>query len=167
GSQHFRSMVKTAGGAEMFPFLRDNNTGCEMYESADIVKYLYTTYGGGSAPPAYLLPSTLITGWLPSLLRPGRGMSRFEGSAPELPGELLVLYSYDGNQFARLVREVLCELELPYTMKSAGKGSPMREQLKELSGKTQVPYLVDPNTGKAISDSADIIEYLYATYSKV
>jgi glutathione S-transferase len=32
------------------------------------------------------------------------------------------------------------------------------------SGKMQVPYLADPNTGKAMFESADIVRYLYATY---
>jgi glutathione S-transferase len=28
----------------------------------------------------------------------------------------------------------------------------------------QVPYLVDPNTGKAMFESADIVEYLESEY---
>jgi hypothetical protein len=29
----------------MFPYLADPNTGTEMFESADIVRYLVDTYG--------------------------------------------------------------------------------------------------------------------------
>ena len=34
----------------MFPFLHDPNTGTEMYESADIIDYLYEHYGNRPAP---------------------------------------------------------------------------------------------------------------------
>jgi glutathione S-transferase len=84
----------------------DPNTDTAMYESADIVDYLYATYGEGATKSDYLLPSTFLTGWMPSLLRFGRGLIRDEQGPAEAPKELLVLYSYDGNQFARLVREV-------------------------------------------------------------
>ena len=40
------------------------------------------------------------------------------------PKQALVLYSYEGNQFCRLVREVLTELDLIYELRSVGKGSP-------------------------------------------
>ncbi|EFJ28757.1 hypothetical protein SELMODRAFT_411349 [Selaginella moellendorffii] len=56
--------------------------------------------------------------------------------------------------FARLVREALCDLELPYT----GKGSLNCSKLKQISGSTQVP-LVDPNTG------IQIVRYLFANYN--
>lgn len=62
--------------------------------------------------------------------------------------------------------QVLCELELPYVLISAGKGSPQRKRLKAESGKTTVPYLSDPNTGTALGDSEDIIAYLYKTYGQ-
>ena len=64
------------------------------------------------------------------------------------------------------VREVLTELELPYLLVSAGKGSPQREQLKEESGSTAVPFLTDPNTGTSLGDSEEIIAYLYKTYGQ-
>ena len=57
----------------MFPYLVDEVTGTRMYESEDIVNYLYEKYGGGLAPNPYLFKSTLLTGWMPILFRPGRG----------------------------------------------------------------------------------------------
>jgi hypothetical protein len=47
--------------------------GAAMYESDAIVMYLYQTYGGGAVPPSYLLPSTLVSGWMPTIIRAGRG----------------------------------------------------------------------------------------------
>jgi len=90
---------------------------------------------------------------------------RDDRALEDRPPKLLKLYNYDGNQFARLVREVLCELEIPYLLVSCGKGSPQREDLKAICGKTTVPFLVDPNTGVEMGDSAAIVEYLYKTYS--
>ena len=77
-----------------------------------------------------------------------------------------ILYSYEGNQFCRLVREVLTELDIPYELRSVGKGSPQREELASVTGgSTQCPYLIDPNTGTKLPESESIIEYLYKNYA--
>ena len=69
------------------------------------------------------------------------------------------------NQFARLAREALCELELPYTLFNCGKGSPKRATLTEVAGEgASVPYLVDPNTGQNVGESEEIVAYLFKTY---
>lgn len=76
------------------------------------------------------------------------------------------MYSYEGNQFCRLVREVLTELDIVYELRSAGKGSPRRAELSSVSGgSTQCPYLIDPNTDTKMSESKDIIQYLYKNYA--
>ena len=62
------------------------------------------------------------------------------------------------------MREALCELDIPYVLRSAGKGSPRRAALEALAGSSQCPYLVDPNTGAALGESADIVDYLRTTY---
>ncbi|EFJ28754.1 hypothetical protein SELMODRAFT_411345 [Selaginella moellendorffii] len=142
GSRVHRAFVKASGGKEQFPFLLDPNTGVSMYES-----------------------SPLVTGWVPTIIRAGRGMSLWNGALPDPPQNLLELYSYENNQFARLVREALCELELPYILWNTGKGSLNCSKLKQISGSTQVPYLVDPNTGIQMAESLDIIRYLFANYN--
>src|SRR5262249_21079813 len=50
GGPRFREEVRRRGGKALFPYLVDPNTGTEMYESDDIVRYLFTTYGDGSVP---------------------------------------------------------------------------------------------------------------------
>lgn len=71
-----------------------------------------------------------------------------------------------GNQFCRLVREVLTELDLVYELRSAGKMSPRRNELADLTGgSSQCPYLIDPNTNVKMAESKDIISYLYKTYA--
>jgi len=109
-----------------------------------------------------------IGGYVATFLRVGRGrkVSPAAGPTAPRPEKPLILYSYEGNQFCRLVREVLTELDIPYELKSAGKLSPRREELAELTGgSTQCPYLIDPNTNKAMAESADIVLYLYKNYA--
>ena len=162
-----RAEVLALGGKETFPFLVDPNTGEAMYESEDIVRYLYRTYApAGASVPEWIIKGTALSGWMPTLLRAGRGMSKYARARAQPPALELELYNYEGNQFARLVREALCELELPYICRSAGKGSETREQLRAVSGATTVPYLVDPNTGKAMGESLDIVRYLFSEYSE-
>ena len=72
-----RAEVEALGGKLAFPFLVDPNTDTKMNESADIVKYLYDTYGNGAPFPENIISSTILTGWMPTLLRAGRGMSRY------------------------------------------------------------------------------------------
>ncbi|KAK4490012.1 hypothetical protein RD792_000666 [Penstemon davidsonii] len=147
GSLRHREMVKNLGGREQFPFLRDPNTGVSMYESSDIVKYLFRQYGGERSPSFGMMESMLVTGWVPTLLRAGRGMTLWEYSTKEPPPGKLELFSYENNPYARIVREALCELELPYILLTVGQGSKRATFLSQMSGSKEVPYLVDPNTG--------------------
>jgi anaphase-promoting complex subunit 7 len=166
-----RTEVEAMGGKLTFPFLVDPNTEAGeggLYESEDICRYLYATYGNGAEFPEGIISTTVLTGWMPTLLRAGRGMTRYAnatthaGAADLKP---LTLFNYEGNQFARLAREALCELELPYTLFNCGKGSPKRATLTEVAGEgASVPYLVDPNTGQNVGESEEIVAYLFKTY---
>jgi glutathione S-transferase len=44
------------------------------------------------------------------------------------------------------------------------KGSPRRPQFLERSGKIQIPFIVDPNSGVEMFESDDIVRYLEETY---
>lgn len=159
----FRDDLIERGGKAQFPYLIDPNTGVEMYESADIVAYLYAEYGAG-APPAALRGSPLATA---AVVASGIGRGR-AGSfvAPsKAPDRPLELWSFEASPFCRLVRERLCELELPYHLHNVARGSARRDAFVARSGKMQVPYLVDPNTGTELFESADILAYLDATWA--
>lgn len=78
---------------------------------------------------------------------------------------MLELYSYEGSPFCRIAREALCELELPHRLRNVPRRSPDREGFVAISGRMRVPYLVDPNTGAQMFESADIRAYLYDTYA--
>ncbi|XAR57570.1 hypothetical protein NMG60_11025757 [Bertholletia excelsa] len=97
GSTRHREMVRRLGGREQFPFLLDPNTGISMYESGEIVKYLFEKYGKGRSPTIWLLESTLFTGWMPTILRAGRGMTLWEKAMMEAPPKKLELFSYENN----------------------------------------------------------------------
>lgn len=163
GGTRFREKVKAEGGRYQFPYLVDPNTGVAMYESADIAEYLFREYGNGRMP--WFLKQRVFavgTSMLASGFRPGRGRYVVPSRQPK---ELLELYSYEGSPFCRIAREALCELELPHRVRNVPRRSPDRDAFVSLSGKMQVPYLLDPNTGVRMFESGDIRAYLYETYA--
>jgi len=160
----FRKQVVMKGGKAQFPYLVDPNTGKAMYESDEIVAYLYEVYGDGRVPLILSLgPLTTVSASLPSAFRLGRGQGYRPAREPKQP---LELYSFEISPYARLAREALCELEIPYLLHNVGKQSPSRPAFEERSGKIMVPYLVDPNTDTQMFESADIVAYLERTYAK-
>ncbi len=162
GGTRFRPTVVERGGRAQFPYLVDPNTGASMYESDDINRYLAKTYGDGAVPLALRLgPLTMASSALASAMRPGRGRA---ARPSKMPAEPLELYSFESSPYCRLAREALCELELPYVLHNVAKGSPRRAAFVARSGRMMVPWLVDPNTGTSMFESADIVAYLRRTY---
>jgi len=101
------------------------------------------------------------------------------------PKYLLELYSFESSPYARPVRELLCEMEIPYIVRNCGRTRleewilpPLRERLKitvdselenrralqKTEGRVSIPYLYDPNTELGLFESADILDYLRDTY---
>jgi glutathione S-transferase len=189
GGTRYRSQARRRLPGTRFPLLVDDNTGVVMNESADIIDYLARTYGSslksqqglgrGLAVASSVLASALQ-------YRPGglQGLNARPSKAPRKP---LVLYSFESSPYSKPVRARLCELQLPYLLKNtpkgaltdlgpplvrdrlfkAGKGTTRhRAWLAEHTGRVQLPYLVDPNTGAAMYESADILSYLDATYGR-
>ena len=163
GGPRYRPEVVRRGGRAMFPYLVDPNTGTEMYESADIIKYLYERYGDRPAPFVLSSNATTLFGSVASLVRGGGGLRYRPAKQPEAP---LELYGFEASPYTRIAREALCELELPYLLHPVGKGSKERAAFVERSGKMMVPWLADPNTGVELFESAEIRRYLYETYAQ-
>lgn len=165
GGERFRSDVLRRGGKTQFPYLVDPNTGTAMYESAEIVKYLYQQYGAGPPPlRARLTQLNRLSSAAASAARAPAGASRAVSSlAPEKP---LELWSFEASPYCRIVREALCRLELPYLLHNVAKNSPSRQAFVTRSGRMMVPYLSDPNTGHEMFESADIVRYLESTYGQ-
>lgn len=180
----YRPLVERLGGKAMFPYLYDPNTDTGLYESADIITYLYETYSSKAAPGYWLIKSLTGASLAASALRRGNGLRSRHGSDPETP---LELYSFETSPYSRLVRERLCEMEIPYIVRNCGRNqaaewlvipairqrlvpdySPVqrnRKAMKKRAGRVQVPYLVDPNTGAEMFESMSILQYLERTYS--
>jgi glutathione S-transferase len=183
GGRRHRPRAIELGGRSLFPFLVDPNTGRHLYESADIALYLFETYGQRPLPRGWRLRSAnVLSSGVASAYR-GRAGARVKPSRP--PDEPLELYSFESSPFARRVREVLCELELPYLLHNVGRTqaseslppglrdrlglgvtaeSASRQAFEARAGRVLVPYLVDPNTEVAMFESGAICRYLRATY---
>jgi glutathione S-transferase len=163
GGPGYREELKRRGGKAQFPYLVDPNTGKEMYESDDIIAYLFQEYGDGKVPMLLAPgPVTNATAMLASLARPTFGRDYRPSRPPEQP---LELYSFEASPFCRIARETLTSLEIPYRLLNIGKGSSRRTAFVKRSGKMMVPFLVDPNTGVEMFESADIQRYLVETYA--
>ena len=182
--ERYRPEVIERGGKAQFPYLVDPNTGVEMYESLDIVAYLYETYGQRPLPLKWRVGKLqTLSSMLASAPRVSRGMHATP--VKELPEFLLELYSFESSPYARPVRELLCELELPYILRSCGRTEveewvlpPLREAfhilpestlgnrqwLQEKEGKVSIPFLYDPNRETGLFESQDILAYLREHY---
>lgn len=181
--QRYRPKAIELGGKAQFPFLVDPNTGIQLYESSDIIRYLFENYGKRSVPAFWQARSLNVgTSMMASMTRPRRGVRARPSHPPEHP---LELYSIESSPFVRLVRETLTELEIAYLLRSVGRTRgtdyvppavrrfmpfeiPVRGEKREAfvarSGRMMVPYLIDSNSGKEMFESAAIRTYLLETY---
>lgn len=179
----YRDFVKATGGKQQFPFLIDSNTGVQMYESMDIVAYLFKAYSDKPLPLKWQLGSLQkISSIVAGIPRSGEGTVK---AVSQPPVQLLELYSFESSPFARIVRECLCEMEIPYIVRNCGRTElsewlvPVvrdllnshpnsklnnRKVLQERTGRMSIPYLYDPNTEIGLYESADIIRYLKDNY---
>lgn len=185
GGERYREQAVKLGGKAQFPFLVDPNTGAKMYESINIVRYLYEQYGGGTVPLKWRVGALQkLSSGLASAARLTRGMHALPSRKPVKP---LELYSFEGSPFARPVREQLCQMEIPYVLRSCGRselgewlppklrdalgiepGSKLHNRVALLAkeGRQGIPYLYDPNTDRGLFESEDIIAYLEDTYAR-
>lgn len=182
--ERYRNEVVDRGGKAQFPYLVDPNTGLEMYESLDIVSYLFEAYAQRSLPLKWRAGRLQVFGsMLASVPRVARGM---KAKTARLPEYMLELYSFESSPYARPVREMLCKMEIPYTVRNCGRIEltdwllpPVREALKvpmdsavgnrqyliDNHGKVSIPFLYDPNTESGIFESEDIQQYLLKEYA--
>jgi glutathione S-transferase len=185
GGERFRKKLLERGGKAQFPYLVDPNTGVEMYESIDIIRYLYDQYGDGQVPLRWRLGfAQKLSSQLASATRITLGMYALPSKKP---AKRLELYSFEASPFARPVRELLCQMEIPYVLRSCGRSEPgewlpprLRERfdiepgsklpnrvaLLTKEGRQGIPYLWDPNTGKGLFESDAIAAYLRDHYAR-
>ena len=189
GGQKYRQIVKEKGGKRQFPFLIDENTGDQLYESQEIIHHLFKNYGKtGKKPKKFShYPKLPYVSALASVANAARGVSINKKIIDRAaPAQLLELWSFEASPYTRLVREVLTELEIPYILHNVAKErwqdmgpailrlkpgqyiplpNGKREKVVEVMGRDiQVPYLIDPNTGVKMFESAKIVDYLKKQY---
>ncbi|MBT8086603.1 MAG: glutathione S-transferase N-terminal domain-containing protein [Gammaproteobacteria bacterium] len=184
GGERFRPRAIELGGKAQFPLLVDPNTGTMMYESMDIIAYLFETYGQRTIPLKWRAGALQKLGSsVTGITRAGAGVWARPSKTPVEP---LELYSFESSPYARTVRERLCELEIPYILRSAGRTRladwvpPLvrdamrleqdpdqhnRKALLERAGRVSIPYLADPNSGEEMGESQDILRYLDGMYA--
>ena len=180
----FRPRAAELGGKTQFPLLVDPNASLTMYESLDIIAYLFDTYGKRPVPLKWRAGALQKLGSTVTAM--ARGTQGLRARASQLPARPLELYSFESSPFARPVRDLLCEMEIPYVLRSAGRTQlsdwvpPLvrdtlnlrsepnlhnRKVLLERAGRVSIPYLIDPNTGVEMAESEDIIRYVTDTYA--
>jgi glutathione S-transferase len=77
----------------------------------------------------------------------------------------IVLYTLAGCPYCAKVENKLSELDLDYESRSVPRSHGERTEVKEVSGQTGVPVLVDEANGvEGMPESDDIVAYLERTY---
>jgi len=76
--------------------------------------------------------------------------------------EMLEVYQFEGCPFCSKVRSKMTELGIDFIARQVDKND--RTRVEEISGQTNVPVLVDPNTDTTMPESDDIVEYLEEHY---
>ena len=184
GGTRFREQLMAVSGSDQVPFLVDPNTGASVGGSNEIVQYLFAQYSNRQVPPqlkatgANVLKSKLAT-----VVRGSQGLEVRPSKAVD---QDMTLYSFESSPYSRLVRERLCELEIPYKLVNIGKQqradmgpatfrlhmgeykplpNTKRSNMLAEVGNVQVPYLIDPNTDVNMFESDDILQYLNQNYA--
>lgn len=80
------------------------------------------------------------------------------------PDQMLELYQFEGCPFCSKVRQKMTDLQLDFVAHQVRPNGD-REEVKDVSGQTGVPVLVDPNRDVVMPESDDIVEYLEEHYS--
>ncbi len=105
--------------------------------------------------------ANLATSLVASVLRFGAGAAGAPANAATPP----VLYEFEGCPFCRVAREAVSEAGVAVLVRPCPKGGKrFRPSVKEIGGKAQFPYLIDPNTDQRMYESAHIAKYLTKTY---
>ncbi|MEM8772360.1 MAG: glutathione S-transferase N-terminal domain-containing protein [Pseudomonadota bacterium] len=99
--------------------------------------------------------------FLASVLRLGAGGA----GAPVELAEPIIIYEFEGCPFCRIAREAVSQTGVPVLIRPCPKGGTrFRPQVRELGGKSQFPYMIDPNTDQAMYESSDIARYLHEKF---
>lgn len=100
-----------------------------------------------------------------TLVRAGAG-ARVSSVGPR-PADTLILYEMENCPYCRLVREALSELDLDAIIKPCPHGEHShRAELRQLTERESVPYLIDRGLGVALHESERIVRHLFTHYGR-
>ena len=79
---------------------------------------------------------------------------------------MIELYYNEGCPFCLIVLDFIQQNNIKFTPKEVPLygSSPLKEEMVKLGGKSQVPFLVDPEKKTQMYESLDIIDYLKKHY---
>lgn len=96
----------------------------------------------------------------------GLGGTRVAPLGPR-PAQPLILYDFEACPFCRKVREALTALDLDVHVRPCPRGGTrFRPEVEARGGRTLFPFLMDPNTGKALYESDAIVGMLFGEYGE-
>jgi glutathione S-transferase len=78
------------------------------------------------------------------------------------PDEMLGVYQFEGCPYCSKVRQKMTDLGIDFIARAVDPND--RSRVEEVSGQTNVPVLVDPNTDTTMPESDDIVEHLEQHY---
>ncbi|EGQ43755.1 MAG: Glutaredoxin 2 [Candidatus Nanosalina sp. J07AB43] len=78
------------------------------------------------------------------------------------PDEMLELYQFEGCPYCSKVRQKMTDLGIDFIARAVDPND--RSRVEEVSGQTNVPVLVDPNTDTTMPESDDIVDHLEQHY---
>lgn len=184
GGNNIQQLKRESGNATL-PKLYDSHTAQSIEGLTPILEHLYREYHpSGKVPPTMAGRINIGLSHLASLSRLNSGRHARPSKSAEQP---LTLFSFESSPFSRPVRELLCELELPYYLINLGKQQwadmgpakarfslkpyqPLPDSKRALfyqqHGNVQVPYLIDPNTHCQLFESDKILAYLKKHYQQ-
>lgn len=188
--QEAQKMMEKLGTGMQFPLLIDQNSGVIIQDVQLIIDYLFKTYGKtGKTPKKWQnLKKADFSNTLANKVSMIRGLKADTTISQKTPPKkLLELWSFEASPYTRLVRERLCELELPYMVHNVPKerwqdmglavlrvkpgpyvplpNGKRSKEIMNMQGRLQVPYLVDNNTGVRMFESEKILQYLNQYYA--
>lgn len=155
-------LVAVTKGKREVPFMIDSNPSMykpELLGSKNIVTHLFDTYG----PGVEFAPKNLVSGGKPK----NTGAKTIKNARNDNQKmKPITVYGWEGARPVTPVRQALDKLGLAHVFINCSPESSNRKLLeKRTKGVYQVPYIIDPNTGVEMFESAEIVKYLENVYT--
>ena len=156
------------------PFLDDPNVDSTIVGDDDIIGHLLEKYGPNpdlfdrkALWPIEFRSFALATAQIASALRGNPGRTQQPNARPDNASmKPIEIWGYECSPFVRPVKEKLAKLGLPHRVVSCSRGSKNRDAMVERTGRFQVPFIVDENTGGVeMFEGPEIVDYLEAVYT--